>query len=183
MSSAPNNALQRTRSAPLRSPLSFQTFGDIPRPVLLLSLFAALGFMSLSCDPGIHYRPRGWKKIEEYRWASSIADIDLETRGTGGLIHSRWLSPEFTVRNRSDRIVRIAGATLVTSRGTYRSRRIPSGEERWFETDPGATRRITVVFDFEQPITEILVDPVSLTLEIFVGDEMHSLPIAMRRDG
>ena len=28
MSRAPNTALQRTRSAPLRSPLSFKTFGD-----------------------------------------------------------------------------------------------------------------------------------------------------------
>jgi hypothetical protein len=27
----PNTALQRTRSAPLRSPLSFKTFGDRPK--------------------------------------------------------------------------------------------------------------------------------------------------------
>jgi hypothetical protein len=26
---SPNTALQRTRSAPLRSPMSFKTFGDI----------------------------------------------------------------------------------------------------------------------------------------------------------
>ena len=153
------------------SPRQFYTLGSVAVAVAAV----------LACDPGLHYRPRDWREVADYRWTHSVDGLELETMGTGSLIGSTGMSPEFTVRNRTGSQVQVMGATLRTARGSFESKEIRPGSEKWFTVDTGESKRITVSFRFSEPIHNILVDPVSLTLHILIGGDARDVGIAMRK--
>jgi hypothetical protein len=74
---APNPRLQRTRSAPLRSPLNRKPFGDIRS--LGIGLACLVGFiLSMSCvSVGGRLRPAWKKAFADTRCVVANADVDL----------------------------------------------------------------------------------------------------------
>ena len=79
---SPNTALQRTRSAPLRSPLSFETFGD-PRkrqdgvgPCRVFALAVGVVLISLHSLSAERPAPDGchWQEISEVKLTIAVPD-------------------------------------------------------------------------------------------------------------
>jgi hypothetical protein len=137
---------------------------------LVISIFA--------CDPGINYDPKDWASAD-YKFSKSFGQMDVEMPSLGGLIGRKWLMPEMTFRNRGKSPAVLESALLKAHGSEYPAKPFGEGETHWEPIPPGETRRLGLNWDFEQPIYEILKDPVSLTLTVKVGDERTQIDIPM----
>src|ERR1700736_2197695 len=87
--------------------------------------FVAAGVATTGCDHGLHYRPTNWSRGPDRRWSTSVNDVDVETTGIGGLSGASDLSVEFTIHNRSQSPVTLAGGDLRTGAGNFPSAPAP----------------------------------------------------------
>jgi hypothetical protein len=182
----PNTRVQRTRVprfARVRSPLTRRPLGRRSLPGRHLVWLIGPVWLMTACDPGVHYRPHSWAQVAEYRWRDTpLAGVALETSGTGGLIGSTALAPEFTITNRSSWPVVLSSGLLGTRAGRYCSKPIRPEDEEWYTIGPGDTKRVTLFFFLPRPLSRVLSDPVVLTVDLSQGDAVYAIAVPLIRD-
>jgi hypothetical protein len=156
---------------------------DMRKAVALLARCGCLAVLFGACDPGFTYRPAGWKAVDQQggKWSTSAGPVDLETYGISGIVGSTYASPEYTVHNRSDRIVILERAELTTRTGRYFAT-LPSGGAIEARTvKPGTSQRITVFWEFPKAMPEVLGNSFQVALEFSLGQSGDQVRIKYER--
>jgi len=148
---------------------------------ILVSLLVGVSlFLLCACDPGIAYRPGGWSSTQQNRWSNTFEKIEIEIPELGGLIGTESLMPEMTVHNHADSVVILESAVLKTRLSDYAARPTEY-EKNWQPIPPGGKGVMTLLLEFNKPISEVLKDPVELRLKFRIGKQETELSVAMEK--
>jgi len=142
---------------------------------VIFSLVLAAVLVTAACDPGISFRPNGWKEVSPNKWSNTFGDIEVETERIGGLIGSSYVGSEIRIINHSAETLIITKAVLKVHEKEYESRRLPS---RGF--NPGELRRLDIAFDLptNKTISDCLnSDIADINLGLKSGDREWTLVI------
>ena len=141
-----------------------------------------LSLCVVACDPGIFLSPFGIKQSGELEWTTEKDGVRFTVRSLGGLIGSQGAVPELTVENRTPARLVVDDARLETKGRTYGWRLPGDGAEEWRSADAGATGRISLVFQFNEPISKIFGDTVDLVVNYRVGPKQDVLRVTFKRE-
>jgi hypothetical protein len=145
---------------------------------LILSI--VLIICSSGCDAGIQYRPKDWAQVSgSLYWTKAFGPAEFTILPIGGLVGQWWTGLEMFVTNHSDEYpVSIVDAVLKTKKGDYRA--------SWFtqsHIQPGERRKSAILWDFkhEERLSDLLIEPVEVTITIRIGEEQQTVVIPMVR--
>jgi hypothetical protein len=148
---------------------------------VLIWALVGLALLCSACDPGISYTPKDWANAN-YSYSRSFDEIDVEMPRLGGLIGHKWLIPEVSIRNRSKSAATLERVVLRANGSEYLAKPAsPEGMAGWEAIPSGATRRVTLDWEFDRQIYEILKDPVALRMSFKIGSEEKVIDVPMVR--
>ncbi|MFL6230455.1 MAG: hypothetical protein ACJ741_16915 [Pyrinomonadaceae bacterium] len=151
------------------------------RIAVLIWALIAVALLCSACDPGVSYTPKDWANAN-YSYSRSFDELDVEMPRLGGLIGRKWLTPEVSIRNRGKYPATLERVVLKANGSEYPAKPAsPEGVSGWEGIQPGATRRVTLDWEFDRPIYEILKDPVALRMSFKVGSEEKVIDVPMLR--
>jgi len=148
--------------------------------LLRLGLLSSLVVASVGCDPGVHYRPRDWTQVDAVHWRTDVGGVSLTMRPIGGLIGETWLDPDIEIQNLTSVAVTMVSATLGCGRASYPADTVGLSGTRDY-LSPGEARKLNLHWRFQRPIGEVLHTPVSMSLELTVGNATRSVAVPMTR--
>jgi len=148
-----------------------------PKYFLLLSLAVSL----LACDNSFRYRPREWQAVNEAVWSKTIGEVAIEHYGIGGLTGSRGVTPEFVIRNASERTLTVEHVELVTTTGKGDRTRLPSDAIEPRVVPPGASTRVTIFWKLPEPAIDRLGANPQIVVDFRLEDERQRLVIVYER--
>lgn len=140
--------------------------------VLVMTMLLSLS----ACDPAIFYGPQDWSLISRFEWEESFGSVQFKVSPLGGLCGMRATYLENYIKNESSvEEVCVEKVIIDTGRGSY------SAQVDSRPIAPGQGRNVGVFWEFNEPIVDVLVDPIVLNVTIRVGAEQRVLRIPMRR--
>lgn len=124
-----------------------------------------------ACDPGFEYRPVDWPTAkEDFVWEKDFSGFKIKISHLAGFWGSQYVMPEFEVTNLSTLPIFLERAELRLGAKTLDGRLPGFGAKQWRTVAPGTSRRISVIWQFEQPTTEVLGKHPFITLTFHVGE-------------
>lgn len=148
--------------------------------ILRVGLLIGLATPCVGCDPGIHYTPRDWTRVDAAHWRTDVEGLSLTMRPMGGLVGETWLHPDIEAQNRTATPVTIENARLVCGGRSY-----PPDTVGWWgprsSLAPGDSDRLDLRWSFQKPIHQVLIPPVSLSLTLRLGSATRTVLIPMSR--
>lgn len=128
-----------------------------------ITLLMALSLTA--CDSGLIYMPSGVTFYDGY-WHKMVEPAELRVRTLGNLVDAKFMGVEVSIVNHSSlESIGVASVTLETKKGKY------AGKVRIGDIDPGHESKGAFFWEFEEPVREILIEPVRLVITIRIGRE------------
>jgi hypothetical protein len=116
-----------------------------------------------------------------YRWESEFEGLQFTITRLGGLVGNSSVSPILEVMNPTDRAFVIESGVLETNGRQYPIRFSSRDAEKWRSALPHSTARISLAWDFEQPIVKVLGDTALVTLHSRIGTDTKALRVQFQR--
>ena len=152
---------------------------------LVRGLLLAVALSSQACDPGFSYRLDGWAaQGKSYEWTKSFDDgVKLTTWGIGGLVGSESIISEFEIENKGSATVVLESAGLLVG-GHISPARLPGqGEVRWRTVSPGAVKRISLQWSFNESASKAVGSKPKLILTLDQDGEPLTIKIVYMKGG
>jgi hypothetical protein len=132
-------------------------------------------FTLMACDSGIFYAPSDWV-FSGSEWGKTFGVAELRVRTIGNLTGAKFAALEMSVENHSSSdTILVKNVTLETGKGRY------PAEVRIGSIRHGLRTTGSLFWNFKEPVKEIFVEPVKLSIILEVGQEEKSLDIALTR--
>lgn len=141
-----------------------------------LLIFLTIISVIFGCDSGIKYRPKDWEPVRDSLcWTKTFGHVEITLLPIGGLTGQRVTTLEMSVMNHSDEFaLAIVGAMLMTKKGPY-----PASFYSQKPLQPGEAKKVGILWEFKEPINDIFIEPIDLSITVSVGDEQKMLVIPM----
>lgn len=138
--------------------------------------------MLAGCGAAIHYRPRDWRVAGPQRWAAAVEGLDIETTGIVSEAGAKAIHPELTIHNTALVPAVLTRGRLVTQAGVFDTE--PAGPDSLPSRTvaPGETKRVTLTFRFEKPLSAILVGTVELSVFAEASGAAREVRIPLQKE-